>query len=301
MKTYKILGILGLALSVNSCGTVPITGRKRLSLVGDSQVLAMSQTQYQGFVTQARSQGVLRQDQRVTDICYRLIRAADSYLRSNGQADLLREMSWEVNVVESNQINAFCMPGGKIVVYTGLIKMIGASRSADAELAAVLGHEISHALAKHSSERLSTSMASGMVGSLLGSVIGSKSQTLAEVFNLAYGLGEKGFVAMPFARKQEYEADLMGLTLMSLAGFDPRSAVTLWEKMERSSGGGNKSEFFSTHPSEGNRIRAIQEALPQVLPLYEQASKSGVQSRQSGGKQSGQPFRYEGVSSNNKR
>lgn len=301
MRAHKILSILGLALVVNSCGTVPITGRKRLSLVGDAQVLSMSQTQYQSFVTQARSQGALKQDARVTDICYRLIRAADSYLRANGQADLLKNMSWEVNVVESNQINAFCMPGGKIVVYTGLVKMLGTGRAADAELAAVLGHEISHALAKHSSERLSTSMASNLVGSLISSVIGSKNQTLAEVFNLAYGLGEQGFVALPFARKQEYEADRMSLTIMSLAGFDPRSAVTLWEKMERSSGGANKSEFFSTHPSEGNRIRAIEEALPDVMPLYEQTIKNGVQNKQNTGKQSGQPFRYEGVSSSNKR
>lgn len=300
MKTHKILGILGLSLLLNSCGTVPITGRKRLSLVGDSEVLAMSQTQYRDFVTQARVQGVLKQDSRVMDISYRLIRATDAYLRAQDQANLLKGMSWEVNVVESNQVNAFCMPGGKIVVYTGLVRMLGNSPGADAELAAVLAHEISHALAKHSSERLSRAMASDMVGSLIGSIIGAKSPVLSEVFNLAYGLGQQGFVALPFARKQEYEADRMGLTLMSLAGFDPRAAVTLWQKMERNSGGSNKSEFFSTHPSEGNRIHAIEEALPDVMPLYNQATKSGSLSKPSSGKQSGQPFRYEGVSSRNR-
>ncbi len=268
MKPIRILlSALALGFLLSSCGTVPITGRRTLNLVSDSEVLAMSQSQYSSFVGQARSQGVITQNTRVNDVARRLISATDTYLRQNNLTDLISTLAWEVNTVNSNQVNAFCMPGGKIVVYTGILSLIGSGTGSDAELAAVLAHEIAHALARHSSERLSNQMLQNMGGQLLGSVIGQKSATLGAVFQQAYGLGSNVFVALPFERKQEYEADQMGLVLMAMAGYNPSSAITLWQKMARLSGG-EQNEFLSTHPSEENRIKRIQEYLPTAQQYY---------------------------------
>lgn len=275
MKLSTLLSALALSALVVSCGTVPITGRRSLNLVSDGEVLAMSQTQYSSFVSQARSQGALVQNARVNEVARRLISATDAYLKQNNLTDLISTLQWEVNTVNSDQVNAFCMPGGKIVVYTGILTLIGNTAGSDAELAAVLAHEIAHALARHSSERLSNTMLQNMGGQVLGQVIGQKSQTLGAVFEQAYGLGTNVFVALPFGRKQEYEADQMGLVLMALAGYDPSSAVTLWQKMARASGG-NQNEFLSTHPSEENRIKRIQEYLPTARQYYKPVTTSAT-------------------------
>lgn len=272
MKRKTILASLAVATLLSSCGTVPITGRRTLNLVSDSEVLAMSQSQYSGFVSQARSQGVLTQDARVNEVSRRLISATNVFLRDNNMTDLIEQMSWEVNVVNSDQVNAFCMPGGKIVVYTGLLKLIGQGVGSDAELAAVLGHEIAHALARHSSERLSNAMLQSLGGQLLGAAVGNKSQTLQMVINQAYGLGSNVFVALPFGRKQEYEADKMGMVLMALAGYNPNYAISLWQKMASNSGGGNSNDFLSTHPSEEKRIKEIQAYMPTAMQSFKQVA-----------------------------
>lgn len=256
-----------LLLSLMACGTVPITGRKQFSIVSDSEVLSLSQTQYRSFVRSAHQQGVLVRDARVEEVSRRLIAAADAYLRQNKLHDLLSTMHWEVNTVNSNQVNAFCMPGGKIVVYTGLLRLIGGASGTDAELAAVIGHEIAHALARHSNERLSNAKLRNLGGQILGSIVSKESATLQLIINQAYGLGSEVFVALPFGRKQEYEADKMGMVLMALAGYDPKAAVALWRKMERSSAG-KTNEFLSTHPSEANRIKQIESYLPEAMKYY---------------------------------
>lgn len=264
-RTSLVVALSGLLVA---CGTVPITGRRTLNLVSDGEVLAMSQTQYSNFVGQARSQGALVQSARVNEIARRLITATDAYLVQNNLTDLRSTMQWEVNVVNSKQVNAFCMPGGKIVVYTGLTSLLGNSSQADAELAAVLGHEIAHALARHSSERLSNTMLQQLGGQILGMAVSNKSAMLQTVIGQAYGLGSQVFVALPFGRKQEYEADQMGLVLMALAGYNPNHAITLWQKMAANSGGGTQNDFMSTHPSEANRIREIQAYLPEAMRYY---------------------------------
>lgn len=267
-KIYRCgLGALLVASLLSSCGTVPITGRRTLNLVSDSEVLSMSQTQYNSFVSQARAQGAVIQNPRVTGIANKLISATNLYLEQNNLSDLKQQMQWEINVVNSSQVNAFCMPGGKIVVYTGLVSLVGNGAQSDAELAAVIGHEIAHALARHSSERLSNTMLQNIGGQILGTAVANKSQTLQMVINQAYGLGAQTFVALPFGRKQEYEADKIGLVLMALAGYHPSAAITLWEKMAKQSGG-VQNEFMSTHPSEANRIKEIQAYMPTALTYY---------------------------------
>lgn len=273
----KILALALLTIGISSCGTVPITGRSQLSLVSDTEVLTMSQKQYHDFVSTAHRQGIVVRNARVEEVSRRLISAADAFLRQNKLNDLLSTMRWEVNTINNRQVNAFCMPGGKIVVYTGLLRLIGNGSTADAELAAVVGHEIAHALARHSNERLTNAMLRNLGGQVLGSLIGTKSATLQAIIGQAYGIGSEVFVALPFGRKQEYEADKMGLVLMALAGYDPNAAVGLWTKMARSSGGGDRNEFLSTHPSEANRIKEIQAYMPEALKYYRPAQGFSLQ------------------------
>ena len=198
----------------------------------------------------------------------RLAAATNIYLKQNGYESMLSTLSWEFNVVDSKQVNAFCMPGGKIVVYTGLLNLVGNGGHSDDELAAVMGHELSHALAKHANERISNQMLMQSGGQLLGATVGSRSGMLSGILKQAYGLGAQVGVLLPFGRKQEYEADKMGLVLMAIAGYDPRYAVNFWQKMAQSKGGGQQSELLSTHPSDANRIKAIEAYLPTALQYY---------------------------------
>ncbi len=262
-----IIGAIIISILLTSCGIVPITGRRKFSMVSDSELLLASQQQYSGFVSKARVSGKLVNNAQVNRVSRALILATNRYLKEQGHTSILQNLRWEVNVVNSRQINAFCMPGGKIVVYTGLLNLIGNGRNADAELATVLGHEIGHALASHAGERMSNQMLMNMGGQVLGSAVGTKSAGLQDIVGMAYGIGGKVFVALPFGRKQELEADKMGLVLMALAGYDPHNAIMLWQKMAKKSGG-NRNEFLSTHPSEAKRIRKIQKALPEAMKYY---------------------------------
>ncbi len=252
---------------MTSCGVVPITGRKRFSLVSDAELLSASRQQYSAFVMKAKSSGQIVNNNKVNRVSRNLILATNSFLKQKGYNSILQNLRWEVNVVNSRQVNAFCMPGGKIVVYTGLLRLIGNGQNSDAELSAVLGHEIGHALASHAAERISNNRLMSIGGQILGSVVGSKSRAVQDAIGTAYGLGSKVFVALPFGRKQELESDKIGLVLMALAGYNPKNAVTLWQKMARKSGG-QRNEFLSTHPSEEKRIRKIEEALPEAMKYY---------------------------------
>ena len=251
-----------------ACSTVPITGRNQFSLVSDGEILSMSATQYRQFISQAQLSRNSSYNARVSQVGRRLAAATNSYLKENGYTDMLSTLSWEFNVVDSKQVNAFCMPGGKIVVYTGLLSLVGNGAHADDELAAVMGHELSHALAKHANERISNQMLLQAGGQILGAAVGSRSATLGALINQTYGIGAQVGVMLPFGRKQEYEADKMGLVLMAIAGYDPRYAVNFWQKMSSSKGGQQVSELMSTHPSDENRIRAINEYLPTALKYY---------------------------------
>lgn len=279
-RNHITKGIAGLSLAftllLTGCGTVPITGRRQLSLVSDGEILAASATQYRQFISQAQLSNNGTYNARVTQIGRRLAAATNSYLQQNGYQSMLSTLNWEFNVVDSKQINAFCMPGGKIVVYTGLLNLVGNGAHADDELAAVMGHELSHALAKHANERISNQMLLQTGGRVLGSVVGGQSQMLGTLINQAYGIGAQVGVMLPFGRKQEYEADKMGLVLMSIAGYNPRYAINFWQKMAASKGGKQQNEMMSTHPSDENRIRAIEAYLPTALKYYQGGTTSNV-------------------------
>ena len=285
-------------LYLNSCGTVPITGRRQLSLVSDGEILSASATQYRDFISKSQLSRNSTYNAKVTLVGRRLATATNTYLKQNGYEEMLSTLNWEFNVVESKQINAFCMPGGKIVVYTGLLNLVGNDSHSDDELAAVMGHELSHALAKHANERISSQMLLQAGGKLLGAAVGTRTGMIGGLLNQAYGLGAQVGVLLPFGRKQEYEADKMGLVLMAIAGYDPRSAVNFWKKMAQSKGGAQQSELLSTHPSDDNRIKAIEAYLPTALQYYHGGNKTPISGSTQTTSQSGKATRNRSINAN---
>ena len=199
-------------------------------------------------------------------VAQRIANAAERYLRENGQTADLQTLQWEFNLTQNKELNAFCMPGGKIVVYEGMMNLVGTDANAADQLAAVIGHEVGHALAKHGQERMSQQVLTQMGSSVLGVALSGKSQQTQQLAALAYGAGAQYGALLPFSRKHELEADYMGLVLMTMAGFDPEASVTLWQKMGAATSA--RSEFSSTHPSSEHRIAELQKYIPKVKKQY---------------------------------
>lgn len=262
MKKKCSLYLLSL-LMLAGCSSVPLTGRKQLLLVSDQEVLSSSLTQYNDYIKTAQKSTNAAQTAMVVRVGKNIATATEQYLRNHGLASEIQDFSWEFNLVKSDEVNAFCMPGGKIVVYEGLMKLV----ASDDELAVVLGHEVAHAVAKHSNERISQQMLTQYGAQLLGQSLSGKSQMIQTVANTVYGIGSQYGMTLPFSRKHETEADYMGLVLMTMAGYNPDKAVTFWQKMSASSGG-KVPEFMSTHPSDARRISDIQKELPAIKAQY---------------------------------
>jgi predicted Zn-dependent protease len=259
--------IVALACGLVGCQTVQTTSpgvvgidRKQRMLVSEEQVEQGAQVAYEQELDKARKQGALNTNpetyKRVQTISQRLIPHVTAFRPDAAQ------WKWEINVQDSDDVNAYCMPGGKIMVYTGLIEKLQAT---DAELAAVIGHEIAHALREHSRERLSRAYAEQLALAGIAFATGASQTTM----QLASQISAITF-QLPHSREQEAEADRMGLELMARAGYDPSAAVTLWQKMGKV-GGSAPPEFLSTHPSSESRIRDLQATIPRVLPLYQQS------------------------------
>lgn len=256
----KNIGLLVSALLLlGSCGSVPVTGRKQMLLVSDSEVLASSLTQYSEYMKSAPLSTNAKGKAMVTRVGKNIAAATESYLRANGLTNEIKNFSWEFNLVKDKQVNAFCMPGGKIVVYEGLLKLC----SSDDELAVVVGHEVAHAVAKHSNERISQQLLTQYGAQILGQALSEKSANIQKIGNTVYGLGAQYGVTLPFSRKHESEADYMGLIFMTIAGYNPSTAITFWQKMS-ANGGASVPEFMSTHPSDATRINDIKKFLPEL-------------------------------------
>lgn len=254
------LSVLVVMLLLSACSYVPLTGRRQVNLVSDAQVVAVSEQQYRSFIARAPKSRNAAQTTRTRNMGLRIARATEQYLRSIGRQQDLKYFNWEFNLVASNQVNAFCMPGGKIVVYEGILPVA----SSDDELATVVAHEVAHAVAKHSNERLSQAILRQYGGQALGQILSGSSAGVQVLGNVLYNVGGKFIFELPYSRRQEYEADRIGLYLMALAGYNYRNAPNLWVKMARRSGGGSQSDVMSTHPSDQKRIQAIQEEIPKV-------------------------------------
>ena len=255
--------LLAAALLAAGCSTVPITGRRQLSLVSDQEILSSSLTEYRSFMGKAKVSGNRVQSAQVERVGRRIADATERYLRENGLEKEVAGFAWEFNLVQDKEVNAFCMPGGKIVVYTGLMSIV----SSDDELAVVLGHEVAHAVAKHANERMSQQLLAAAGAQAVGYATKERSAAVQSAAAGVYGLGAQVGALLPFSRRHESEADYMGLALMTLAGYDPDCAPGFWRKMS-ASGSGKTPELLSSHPSDASRIAAITAALPEIRAKY---------------------------------
>lgn len=246
-----------------SCGAVPLTGRKQILLVSDQEVYQAGLTQYKEYIASSELSKDTKTTAMVKSVGKKLADATEKYLRANGFESEIANLQWEFNLVKNNEVNAFCMPGGKIVVYEGLF----AVAQNEAELAVVLGHEIAHAVAKHSNERMSQQILAKYGAAILQQALSQKSAAVQTVAVNVFGLGAQVGMMLPYSRKHEYEADYMGIVFMEIAGYDSQSAVDFWSKM--SAGGGNTSDFFSTHPSDSKRIAQITARMPEAKKVAE--------------------------------
>lgn len=269
MKRKKFLAItlMSAALMLASCGTtqkVPLTGRTHRISVSDAQVLSLSNQEYTKYMATAKKSTNAVRTAQVERVGRRLAAAVETYLKENGYANDIKNYSWEFNLVQDNNVNAFCLPGGKIVVYEGLLPVA----SSDNSLAIVLGHEIAHAVAKHSAEQLSkaqnqqvgTSILSGVLNQAVGSGVGDLAGAVAGQYF--------SFRNLKYSRDNETEADYMGLIFAAMAGYDPRQAILFWERMAAASSNSNKSDIYSDHPSDAKRIEALKKAMPTALKYY---------------------------------
>lgn len=258
--------LLSAPTAMNAQGkfVVPVTGRKVRLWVSDEQVLSLSAQEYQSYLKTAKISTNAANTAMVQKVGKRLAAAVETYLRNNNRLDAIQNYCWEFNLVQDNSANAFCMPGGKIVVYEGLLPV---TQSEDA-LAIVLGHEIAHAVAKHSAEQLSTQVKQQAGAKLLGAVLGATgvSNTTSLLTQTAFSLGSK-LGSLKYSRDNESEADYMGLIFAAMAGYDPSVAVSFWQRMASSSTN-SRLAFLSDHPSDAKRIANIQKWLPTALKYY---------------------------------
>lgn len=264
MKNIFLYSISILFLILSSCSSVPLTGRKQVLLVSDQEVLTLSLQEYGEFMKTAPKSTDKANTALVNKVGRNIANAVESYLKANGMESMLSEYAWEFNLVKSPEVNAFCMPGGKIVVYEGILPIT----KDETGLAVVLGHEVAHAVAKHANERMSQQMLQQYGGAALGVALSGTSGTVQNVANSVYGLGAQYGVMLPYSRKQELEADKLGLIFMAMAGYNPQEAEGFWTRMSNKSGGASVAEFQSTHPSDETRIKKIREALPEAMKYY---------------------------------
>ncbi|QIK61256.1 M48 family metallopeptidase [Dysgonomonas sp. HDW5A] len=264
MKNIFLYSIAILFLALSSCSSVPLTGRKQVLLVSDQEVLTLSLQEYGEFMKTAPKSTDKANTALVNKVGRNIANAVETYLKANGMESMLSEYAWEFNLVKSPEVNAFCMPGGKIVVYEGILPIT----KDETGLAVVLGHEVAHAVAKHANERMSQQMLQQYGGAALGVALSGTSSTVQTVANSVYGLSAEYGVMLPYSRKQELEADKLGLIFMAMAGYNPQEAEGFWTRMSNKSGGASVAEFQSTHPSDETRIKKIREALPEAMKYY---------------------------------
>jgi len=254
MKTKTTLILLGAVGLFLACTTNPFTGKKTLALVPNSQILPMAFQQYDAFLSENNVVTNTSEALMVKRVGEKIKNASETWLNANGYSGYTSDYRWEYNLVQDDQINAWCMPGGKIVVYTGILPIT----QDEAGLAAVMGHEVAHALANHGQQRMSAGQLQ-QIGAVAGTIaVSGSSQETQQIFGTAYGLGTQFGVMLPFSRSHETEADIIGQQIMAMAGYEPLEAVELWQRMKANSGGQAPPEFMSTHPSSDTRINNLQ-------------------------------------------
>lgn len=268
MKKFLMFFVaLATILVSTSCGTtqrVPITGRKHSLLVSDAQVLSLSKQQYTETLQKSKLSTNSANTQMVKRIGQRLATAVENYFRSNDLTNELQYYEWEFNLIQNKSVNACCLPGGKILVYEGMLPVT----QDEASLAIVLGHEVAHAVAKHSAEQLSKQLRQQYGTQVLSSILSaSGKQDLASIAVYAAQTGFS-FANLKYSRDNETEADYMGLIFAAMAGYDPRVAIPFWERMASSSSSSSQSDLLSDHPSDAKRVAELQRRMPEALQYY---------------------------------
>ncbi len=261
---YLILSFLLVGCSKNL-----VTGRKQLSLVSESELQVMALKEYNTFLSENKVVGAnSKDDDMVRRVGTQIAFAIKAFYDSKGQTSVLEGYQWEFNLIESKEINAWCMPGGKVVVYTGLL----AVTKNESALAIVLGHEIAHAVAQHGSERMSHGLLQQLGGAALQIALANKPVETQNLFSMAYGISTTVGAILPFSRKEESEADEYGLYFAAMGGYNPQEAVAFWERMS-AAGGSKPPEFLSGHPSDKSRITKIKSIMPQAMKYYNDSKK----------------------------
>ncbi|MBF6598282.1 MAG: M48 family metallopeptidase [Fermentimonas sp.] len=258
-----------LVIFLTSCGSVPFTGRRQLQLVSNDEVIALSLQQYQEFMRGAPLERGTEDAKMVARVGSRIAKAVETFYKSNGYESALANYAWEFNLVADKSVNAFAMPGGKVVVYSGLLPVTQTEEA----LAVVIGHEIAHVIAQHSNERISQQVALQYGGAIAGGLLGN-SEIAQQIGGTVFGLGAQYGVMMPYARKQELESDEIGVIIMAIAGYDPRVAIPFWQRMAQASSSSQVPEVLSTHPADSRRIDRLNAIMPTALQYYK---GSGVQ------------------------
>ncbi|MCK9412431.1 MAG: M48 family metallopeptidase [Prolixibacteraceae bacterium] len=267
MKRFINLSALKLALVsvvfLASCKTVPLTGRKQLSLVSESEVMTMSLSQYDLFIKSNKISLNKTETDRVRRVGNKIAIAVERYFKEKNLSTYLDGYKWEFNLIDDKTVNAWCMPGGKVVVYTSILPLI----RNDAQLATVMSHEIAHAVARHGGERMSEQLVAQGAGIALTVALAQKPKETQQWAMAAFGVGSQVGILLPFSRTHEYEADEMGLYFMAMAGYDPSQSIDFWKAMAAKSQS-NTPEFLSTHPLDENRIARINAKLPEAMKYY---------------------------------
>lgn len=269
-KVFHLLFCLNLvpaALSLGGCAEVPITHREGLHLVPESELLTLSFQQYDEVLKNSKLSSDQAKTRMVRTVGDKVARSAEAFLKDSGQSDKLKNYHWEFSLIEDDKtINAWCMPGGKVAVYTGILPYA----QGETGLAVVLGHEIGHALADHGNERMSQALLAEMGGTALSVALSQKPRETQDLFMAVFGAGVTVGALLPYSRLHESEADRIGLMLMARAGYDPREAIPFWERMSKESKA-RPPEFLSTHPAPASRIENLKNYIPEALPYYKKS------------------------------
>jgi len=256
---------MGLLFMLSACATVPVTGRKSLHILPDSQLVSMSLDQYNTVLKKSKLSNDPEKVQMVKRVGERIAKATEDFFREQGMDSEISNYKWEFNLIEDDKtVNAWCMPGGKVAVYTGILPVT----EDDTGLAVVMGHEIAHAIAKHGNERMSQGLLAQLGAVGLSTALSTHPGPTNQIFMAAYGAGANVGFLLPYSRLQESEADHIGLILMAKAGYDPRQAIPFWQRMNKK-GGKRPPEYLSTHPAPETRINVIQAEIPEAMRYYE--------------------------------
>lgn len=269
MLIKKVITLIYLIFFLISCETVPITGRSQLSIIPSQNINTMSFQSYKEFLSQNKLSTDKEKIAMVKRAGQRIQRGVENYFYMRGMSGRLKDYKWEFNLVESKDLNAWCMPGGKVVVYTGILPVA----KDETGLAVIMGHEVAHAIANHGNERMSQGLLVQMGGMALSEALTKQPSQTRSLFMSAFGIGTQVGVMLPFSRLHESEADRLGLIFMSMAGYDPHEAVPFWQRMAASKKeGGAPPEFLSTHPSDTTRINNIKQLIPEAMQYYKRKS-----------------------------